>query len=307
MLSTQIRIIRASVPVTAATMGFVPAGEDVKAVAALLNAQSLTLDAASDALVRAVLQISPDVYVVDEDDSRALSSVVQHEGSSRDSEDGLNVRVLVPLGDNIAEPTDSPQKTDNGRVVRLGGALCVCAVVLADALLGEVLSAVRTDMSLTLWSRAEILRELDEEEEGAGKGVTDYSARQLPARVLANRVASTGLPFCDYLVLDETVEHDAIPRMSEMLSWSKQDQAAHNISLIEKGFKKPASWSVPSESPPAHASLAGNSERQDVLSARVSTNAQAPTNLNLACGIVMAFVVAALGVAYQLAYPARTS
>jgi hypothetical protein len=254
-----------------------------------------------------VLQISPDVYVVDEDDGRPLSSFVKHEGSSRNSDDVLNVRVLVPLGDNIVEPTDAPQKTDNGRVVRLGGALCVCAVVLADALLGEVLLAVRTDMSSTLWSRAEILRELDEEDEGAGKRVAGYASRPLPVRVLANRVDSNGLPFCDYLVLDETVEHDAIPRLSEMLSWSKHDQAVYNISLIEKLFKNSASSSVPSESPPALTSLTGNSDGQDVLSARISTNTQASTNLTVACGVAMAFVVAALGVAYQLAYPARTS
>jgi Odorant response abnormal 4-like len=288
------------VPITAATMAFLPVGSPHQSSDALRNAETLSIGAASHALSLAVLQVVPEVYVVDEEDKRVLSVVLKQKASTINV---LNVSLLLPIGCNFASPTESLHKQSVRQLVRLGGALSVCAVVFVDALLGEVLTAVRADATGTLAARSALLQELDDENEDPLQGSPTFAARPLPARVLVTPENLAGLPFCDYIFQDETIDNDVVPRISEMLSWSKEVQSRYVHAQVEEFCKFESRSSLPC---PVVADAVGvaNDSPQPPEGNRLNPSS---SSIRLACGISMAFIVAAVSVAYQLAYPAHAS
>jgi hypothetical protein len=303
-LLKQLRILRTVVPITAATMAFLPVGSQQESRDALLHAETLSLDAASHALSLSVLQVMPEVYVVDESDKRVFSAVLKHNGSSNDV---LNVRLLVPIGCNFSSPTEALHKQHTRELVRLGGALSVCAVVMVDARLGEVLSAVRADVTGTLAARSDLLQELDDDSDDSLQGAPNFAARPLPARVLATPEKLSGLPFCDYVFQDETIDDDVVPRIAEMLSWSKEVQSQYVHAQVEELCKVGSRSSLPNHVIADAVGVPSDSPRY-IEGNRPSPPAEGTSSsIMLACGITMAFIVAAVSVAYQLAYPAHSS
>ncbi|PXF49468.1 hypothetical protein BWQ96_00784 [Gracilariopsis chorda] len=167
----------------------------------------------------------------------------------------LQVRLYLPL--HTSEQREQPDIPAN-QTVSLSGRFWFDAVVMQDASLSDALCAVRHDLCTSLQARLQLLHDDDHHHDSIQQDSTP-SSRALPVRVVATPLehAPLRIPFCDYMMRGETVQHDVTDRLVEILSWTsstlkeycieEKEQPARVLPAVKKvTFKEHATLIEPS-------------------------------------------------------------
>lgn len=175
-----------------------------------------------------------DVVIADTADRRSLTEVMAWEPQDLskgkctwDEKEALEAEVLLPIGRAVEEHRESREG------VTVGGGMHVEAVVMQDATLGAVLTAIKDDMERSLRARVQLIQEGKSEEGAAREERT--GVRPMPVRVVARRTNKGNvLPMTDYLDEGETMDDDVLIRYVEVLSWNDDEIDANDVQQVEQ-------------------------------------------------------------------------
>ena len=228
-----------------------------------------------------------EVVVLERTDKRPLAAVMgwETEDLSKgkcawEEKDAVEADILLPVGRAVEE------RREKGVGLTVGGGMHVEAVVMQDATLGTVLTAVRDDMDRSLRARVHWA------EEGKRYTIGDTAPRtvirDMSVRVVARKSGKGNvLPMTDYMQEGESWDADVMTRFVEVLSWNDDEIDANQVQQVEQFRSDDASQRQRNLAKPSALEL---SQSQDA-------NASASSSMTLAQGaIIAAFVMAILAI-----------
>eukprot|EP00177_Eucheuma_denticulatum_P001346 GFKZ01002443.1.p1 GENE.GFKZ01002443.1~~GFKZ01002443.1.p1 ORF type:complete len:385 (+),score=66.25 GFKZ01002443.1:170-1324(+) len=173
------------------------------------------------ALQSSILVLADDVIIADES---ADSQLFVAMGWTEDEGEQLAAEILLPIG---AKSRESESSTC------VQGGLHVEAVVSRACTVGDVLRYVREDIQRSVKARWQVLREMQEDDQGeGGLAEGDNGAQVVPVRVVAR--AAGRLPMSEYMVEGEVMMEDVRDRFVEVLSWDDEDIDAYELKQAER-------------------------------------------------------------------------